>query len=122
MNTKILVIDDEAAVRDMLSSYLQCHGFIVMAASTGAEALRQCRIEKFDLITLDLVLPDVDGLDLLASIRNFDRDTPIIIATGNDPNQALINAAKMRGASGFASKTGPLKELLAQIQTLAGLK
>lgn len=122
MNAKILVIDDDASIRDMLCSYLQSNGFSVVTASTGAEALRQCQNEKFDLITLDIVLPDADGLDLLANIRSLAPDTPIIIATGNDPDQVLINTAKRRGASGFASKTAPLKELLSQVQALIGLQ
>ena len=120
MNLTILVIDDETSVRDMLSTYLQHHGFSVMTAGTGEEAMQQRQNQRFDLITMDVELPDVNGLDLLAKIRSVDRDTPIIVATGNNPTPVLINTARRNGASGFASKTAPLPELLAQVQSLIG--
>jgi DNA-binding response OmpR family regulator len=121
MKGHILIVDDEASIRDLLSSYLRNNGFVVTTACSGEEALKACKNEKLDLITLDVVLPNEDGLEVLAKIRSLDPVIPVIMATGNDPIE-VIGVARRRGATAFASKTAPLSELLAQVEILVGLK
>jgi DNA-binding NtrC family response regulator len=122
MKGPILVIDDEASIRDMLGTYFEMHGYEVKRAASAEAALRLCADEKIKLITLDIVLPDTDGLEFLEVLRGRYPQIPIIVATGNDPTPTLINTAKERGASGFASKTAPLPDLLQQVETLIGLQ
>jgi DNA-binding response OmpR family regulator len=122
MKGRILIIDDEPSIQDALGSYLKQSGFTVVTASSGQEALAACQREEFDVITVDVVLPDTDGLELLSKLRAMKPMTPIIVATGNDPTPTLLNTAKKNGASGFASKMAPLNELVAQVETLMQMK
>ena len=75
--TRVLVVDDEPVVRDVLTRYLRREGFEVTGAADGHEALTAIRHEQPDVILLDLMLPKVDGLSVLAQLRK-ERTTPVI--------------------------------------------
>jgi two-component system, NtrC family, nitrogen regulation response regulator NtrX len=122
MKGPILVIDDEKSIRDIVGSCLRQHGYSVEMAGSAEEAIRVCSEQSIKLIILDVVLPDCDGLELLTVLKRKHPQVPIIIATGNEPTNSLINTAKERGASGFASKTALLSELLQQVETLMNLE
>ena len=79
----VLVIEDEAADRAWLARMLVAEGFAVEAVASGAAAIARCRERSFDLITLDLILPDMAGWDALTAIRaeHPDRNTPVIVVT-----------------------------------------
>jgi len=83
-NGKILVVDDQVVERVLLMEMLQPHGYTVETAATGAEALERCRRERFDAITLDLVLPDRPGWEVLAEIRRLEtyQGVPVIVISG----------------------------------------
>ena len=66
---RVLVVDDEPQIRRFLRASLQAHDYDVIEAETGKEGIRQCTLQKPDLVVLDLGLPDIDGLEIIKSIR-----------------------------------------------------
>jgi len=105
METKgnILVIDDELGIRQGCQRALEPEGFIVETAATMQEGLRKVREGDFDLVLLDVMLPDGRGIDLLAPIREKDPDTVSVIITGYATVELAVEAIK-QGAYDFISK------------------
>jgi PAS domain S-box-containing protein len=89
----VLVVEDTAQDRDMLVDTLAKAGYAVETATTGAEAIARCKDRSFDAVTLDLLLPDMSGLDLLTSLRasGHARMTPVIVVTVA-PDHRLVTA------------------------------
>jgi CheY-like chemotaxis protein len=79
----VLVVEDSVSDRAWLVTTLTDAGYAVESAATGREALARCRVHRFDAITLDLLLPDVSGLEVLVGVRGdaLNRETPVIIVT-----------------------------------------
>ena len=115
MNEHLLIVDNEAPTRELLSLYFQTYGFRVSTASTGRQAMELISEADYDLVILDINLGDVNGLDLLKPIKTAHPKLPVIIFTGLGSNPTLVNKAKENGASGFIAKTQPLAEMLAEI-------
>jgi two-component system, chemotaxis family, chemotaxis protein CheY len=80
--TKILVIDDEQGIRDLLDTLLRRKGYDVVLAESGRQGLELFRRERPDVIVLDLKMPEMDGLTVLRQIKNLDPGKPVIILTG----------------------------------------
>jgi DNA-binding NtrC family response regulator len=93
-----LVVDDDADMRSMLADYLIMSGFEVRQAANGLEALLHVKRERPRVILLDLHMPRLGGLDAVQRIRAFDRNTKVIVVTG-DPDQQLHDRALRLGAS-----------------------
>jgi signal transduction histidine kinase len=103
-NRRVLTVDDSRAVRIFLSEVLASHGAWVDEAGTGEEALRLCGEGKgYDLILLDLHLPDTDGIEVLRRIREDDDTTPVVMLTGSGGIQTAT-AAVRQGADGYIEK------------------
>lgn len=100
---RILVIDDELGIREGCRRILEPEGCIVETATTGQEGLRRIQEEPFDLVLLDVVMPDVRGIDLLGPIHEQDPDTVCIIITGYATVELAVQAIKA-GAYDFLSK------------------
>ncbi len=101
---RILTVDDSRAVRIFLSEVLAAHGARVDEAATGAEALERCGSGAgYDLILLDLLLPDIDGIDVLRKIREVDDETPVVMLTGAGGLHSAT-AAVRQGADGYIEK------------------
>ena len=113
-NPRLLIIDDEPAIARALRPALEGHGFAVVAASSGAEALPQ--IDRFapDIILLDLGLPDIDGVDLTAELRKRTQ-TPIIVLSVRGADRDKI-AALDNGADDYLTKPFSIGELMARIR------
>jgi two-component system chemotaxis response regulator CheY len=79
---KILVADDAPAVLDVLHDVLTSAGHLVIRASSGAEALRKFQETRPELAVIDIMMPDMDGLVVLESIRRVNGDVPVILITG----------------------------------------
>lgn len=111
---RVLVVDDEPAIARALRPGLEGHGFVVVTASSGAEAL--ALIEKFspDLILLDLGLPDVDGVELTATLKNV-TEAPIIILSVRGADRDKISALD-NGADDYLTKPFSIGELMARIR------
>jgi DNA-binding response OmpR family regulator len=116
MKMRILVVDDEAPIRELLSTYLKKYGYEVVTAENATEARRMADEEAINLVILDVVLPDADGMEVLSSIRQSHPNLPIVMLTGIGFDEELLQEAQQRGASGYVSKTLPLDQLLMEIR------
>ena len=82
--SRILIVEDEARIASFLDKGLRANGFATDIAADGAEALRLTRIGDYDLVILDLGLPDLDGLQVLGKLRGRGLAAPVIILTARD--------------------------------------
>ena len=87
---QVLMVEDDEALRESLSEHLSYSGFKMVAVATGSEALEQVRTHRFDLILLDVRLPDADGRDLCRRILEFGRSPPIIMLTAADSSADIV--------------------------------
>ena len=108
---RILVIDDEESVRDILQSFLQLKGFEVTTASGGKEGINILEQDKFSIILTDLMMPDITGLDILKRAAETNLNTPIILITAYGTIQSAVEAMKM-GAFDYVTKPFSLDEIL----------
>jgi len=99
----ILVVDDEARVRESVRVILQDEGFSVLEAADGPEALSKVSSEKPDGVLLDIWMPGMDGLETLKGIKQLDRELPVVIMSGHGTIETAIQAAKL-GAFDFLEK------------------
>ena len=111
---RVLIIDDELAIARALRPALRGHGFEVATASTGAEGHAQIETFQPDLILLDLGLPDIDGVELTAELRQR-TDAPIIVLSVRDAERDKI-AALDNGANDYVTKPFSMGELIARIR------
>jgi DNA-binding response OmpR family regulator len=112
---RILIIEDNLHIIDFLESGLQAHGFTTIAVSTGREALQVSHAGDFDLIILDLGLPDQDGLTVLKAFRGQGQTMPIIVLTARDGIDYTV-AGLEGGADDYVTKPFSFEELLARIR------
>ncbi|PPD49278.1 MAG: DNA-binding response regulator [Methylobacter sp.] len=113
----ILLIEDDAVLADGLIHTLSGSGYVVTIATTGCYAQQLLTAQDFDLIVLDLGLPDMDGLELLRKIRQRKLPLPIMILTARDSVNDRITGIE-QGADDYMSKPFDLKELEARIHAL----
>ena len=122
---KILVVDDEKNIRDLLKDKLEKSNFSVTLASSGQEALGACKRESPDLLLLDIAMPDMDGYQTCDRLKS-DRETsgiPVLFLTGKElAPEGVIEHCRNLGACGHISKLSTLKELLGKIQEIIGDK
>ncbi len=114
MPAKILVIDDEAAIRRLLKVSLKSQGYGIIEAVNGKEGIEQAAMAHPDLIILDLGLPDIDGLRVLKSIREWSQ-VPAIILTVRDSEIDKVSLLDA-GANDYITKPFGMPELLARIR------
>jgi len=112
---RILVIDDEAGVRKMLSHELKMQGFQVKTASDGLEAMEMIKNEKFNLAISDVKMPKMDGVATLEGIKKIDPDLEVIMATGYGTIETAVSAMK-KGAYDFVQKPFNLDEIFTLIE------
>ena len=110
---KILIVEDEKKIADIVRSYLERDGFNVTIADTGKTALHQIK-KNFDLIILDLMLPDIDGETICSSIREFS-DIPIIMLTAKSAEDDRIKGLGT-GADDYVIKPFSPRELVARVK------
>ncbi|WP_305908891.1 response regulator transcription factor [Methylomarinum sp. Ch1-1] len=113
----ILLIEDDAVLADGLTHTLTKNGFVVTVATSGAYAEHLLHAQDFDLIVLDLCLPDMDGLELLRKLRNQKLPVPIMILTARDGLNDRIDGIR-QGADDYMTKPFELRELEARLQAL----
>jgi DNA-binding NtrC family response regulator len=112
---RILVIDDEADIRESLQTLLEMEGFSVHLAESAAEGLQRFEEGIYDLVLLDLMMPDRSGLELLDDIRARDRETPVFLITAYGSVEIAVNALKS-GANDYFSKPWDNEKLLIEIE------
>lgn len=111
----ILVVDDEDALRNVLSSELQSEGYSVASAADGDEAIAIVQQNTFDLVLLDIKMPRVDGFEVLRFIKERYPSTKVIMLTGFADLKNAIESKKL-GAEDFVSKPYDLVDLLTTIE------
>ena len=92
---KILVVDDEEIICDTMRLYLQSEGFQVLTVQSGAACLNLLTIRELDVVILDILMPDMNGLDVLRQIREKDLPTEVIVATGAASHNVGIEAIRL---------------------------
>ncbi|MBF8280110.1 MAG: guanylate cyclase, partial [candidate division NC10 bacterium] len=119
----LLVVDDDAMNRDMLSRRLARHGYTVAVAEGGEQALKMIEGQKFDLVLLDIMMPGVSGLQVLDILRQrySMADLPVIMATAKDESSDIVEALK-RGANDYVTKPLDFPVVLARTESQLALK
>ena len=112
---RILIIDDEADIRESLQTLLELEGYTVEMAATATEGQRALERSIYDIVLLDLMMPDRSGMELLAEIRQHDRVTPIIMMTAYGSVEVAVQALK-NGATDYFSKPWDNEKLLIEIR------
>ena len=112
---KILVVDDEQSIADMIKLCLSKNGYICEAAYNGMDATKLIEEKRYDLILLDIMLPDIDGYDLIEYIKQF--EIPVIFITAKTTISDRVKGLKI-GAEDYISKPFDLEELLARVGTV----
>ena len=107
---RVLVIDDDPGVRDYMEALVARQGYEVTAAADGEEALKNLDITQPDLITLDVVLPGMDGLQTLEKLKQRLPDVPVVMLSGHGQARNIVEAMR-RGASDFLRKPFEVEEL-----------
>ncbi len=114
---RILVVDDEPYITDLLGAALRFEGFDVETASTGAEAMVLAHGGGHDLMLLDVMLPDVSGTDVCRRLREEGYPTPVLFLTAADATEDKV-AGLRAGGDDYVSKPFSLDELVARIQAV----
>jgi DNA-binding response OmpR family regulator len=115
MGLKVLLVDDEPDIVEVIQDRLEAYGFRVATAATGLEALKKLSVEKFDGVFLDVKMPEMGGIEALEQIRKRDTTTPIIIITSSSTREAAM-AAITKGADDYILKPFEWQELKDKIQ------
>ena len=111
---KILVVDDDLSILRLYKEELEEDGYVVVTASTGAEALEQFKKEEPDLVTLDIQLPDVDGIKLLRQMKEKRPRLPVIMSTAYDYRDDF----SVWASEAYVVKSSDLAEFKATIKRL----
>jgi two-component system, OmpR family, phosphate regulon response regulator OmpR len=115
--TKVLVVDDDARLRDLLNRYLAEQGYSVRTVSNSTEMNRQLARERYDLMILDLMLPGEDGLSICRRLRGANEDMPIIMLTAKGDDVDRIVGLEV-GADDYLPKPFNPRELVARMQAV----
>ncbi|HUH98891.1 MAG TPA: response regulator transcription factor [Anaerolineales bacterium] len=115
-NKTILTIDDDVAITELLSIILRAHGFEALTANNSEDGLRLISEKCPDAVTLDLMMPEISGLEMCRRIRAITRAPVLVLSAINDP--AMVAAVLDSGADDFIVKPVPSAVLVAHLNTL----
>lgn len=116
---RLLVVDDEASIRDLLQKTLALAEYDVDLAPDGRAALDRLRVGPYDLLITDLRMPGVDGLTVVREARRLNADIPVIIITGFSSEASAIDAVNL-GVSGYLTKPFRIPRVLAMVAKALG--
>lgn len=114
---RVLVIEDEVKVASFISEGLQEEGYIVEVAHDGKSGIDLIRENRFDIILLDLMIPEVDGLEVLRNARAWGINTPVLIITAKSSKEDVVKGLDT-GSDDYLTKPFSFEELLARIRAL----
>lgn len=114
MNEKILVVDDEAEIVELLADYLSAEGYVVVVASNGQEALAKARAEKPDLVVLDIMMPGLDGFEVCRLLR-AQSNIPIIMLSAKQQEGDKVLGLGL-GADDYIAKPFSPREVVARVR------
>ena len=117
---KILIMDDESSVQTLFTQYLESHGYVTACCSNGVEGLEKLREFKADLVIVDIMMPEMDGLEVVQEIRKVNMELPIIAISGGMRHAAInfVSFAQEFGANAIFEKPVSLADLLVSIKKL----
>ncbi len=116
MTIKILVIDDDAAITELISALLKTHGFDVITTNSGLEGVQLVREKNPGVVLLDLMMPDLDGWQVCKEVRTFSNVPILILSAINDPDM-VANVLDI-GADDFLVKPVSSDMLVARIRKM----
>ena len=114
---KILVVDDEFRIRQMIRKYAEFEGYEVDEAVDGMQAIQVCRKDNFDLIIMDVMMPELDGFSACREIKKFKPDTPIIMLSARGEEYDKIHGFEL-GSDDYVVKPFESKEIVARINAV----
>jgi len=114
---RLLVVDDEPGIRELLTASLRFAGFEVFPAADGAEALRLAEQHRPDLVVLDVMLPDLDGFTVTRRLRERGRQMPIVFLTARDDTADKVTGLTV-GGDDYVTKPFSLEEIVARIRAV----
>ena len=114
---KVLVVDDEHNLREMIASYLQNEGYETLEAENGNSAVQTIKNDQIDIVLLDIMMPEMDGYEALKEIRAIQRKLPVIMLTAKTDEIDKIVGLEM-GADDYITKPFSLRELSARIKAV----
>ncbi|MFJ1766845.1 response regulator transcription factor [Amycolatopsis sp. NPDC088138] len=114
---RLLVVDDEATVRELLSAALRFAGFEVTSAATAGEAVAAATEQPPDLVLLDVMLPDMDGFEVVRRLRERHAPVPVLFLTARDRQADKVTGLSL-GADDYVTKPFDLAELIARIRAI----
>ncbi|MDQ1644288.1 MAG: two-component system, OmpR family, response regulator, partial [Cryptosporangiaceae bacterium] len=115
--TRLLVVDDEPNIVDLLAVSLRYAGFDVASASNGTEAVGTAREFRPDLVLLDVMLPDIDGFNVLRRIREDGTRVPVLFLTARDATEDKVTGLTL-GGDDYVTKPFSLQEVIARINAV----
>ena len=113
----VLLIEDEIKVASFISQGLEEEGYAVQTAYNGAEGLQLLKGDAFDIVLLDLMLPAIDGLEVLKTMRGWGMTTPVLIITAKSSKEDVVRGLDT-GSDDYLTKPFSFEELLARIRAL----
>ena len=117
MSSRILVVDDEPSITDAVATALKYEGFEVRTESTGRGALAATTAFRPDLIVLDVMLPDLDGLEVTRRLRADGMRTPVLFLTARDATEDKVSGLTV-GGDDYVTKPFSLAEVVARVQAV----
>ncbi len=118
MKNKILLVDDEVEIRELLCQFLQHNGYEVTHVGTAHEAVNQVNAQAPDLVISDLQLEESDGLEMIARIKTIAPDTPVLLLTSLLFDQKVVTETLSKKVSAYLPKTTPLNRILDEVKRL----
>jgi two-component system OmpR family response regulator len=115
--TRLLVVDDEPSIRDLLAASLRYAGYSVVTAENGASAIAAAEREQPDLVVLDVMLPDMDGFDVTRKLRERGREVPVLFLTARDDVEDKVKGLTV-GGDDYVTKPFSLEEVVARIRAV----
>jgi CheY-like chemotaxis protein len=121
--TRVLLVDDDLPFRDMLGQALVLAGFDTAAAATGTEALEQMRMGAIDAVVLDIIMPEMDGIEVLREMRRLNHHLPVVVISGGGRLAATtyLPIAQRLGATAAFEKPFRPGELVDLLRRLLGV-
>ncbi len=117
MTQRILLVEDEENLRDAIKLNLELEGYDVEVAEDGKKALKKTVGQRYNLIILDVMMPEIDGFEVCENIRLTDSDTPILFLTAKDSSEDKVQGFKL-GGDDYLTKPFNLEELLMRVKVL----
>ena len=116
MKEKILIIDDDLDLSNLIKKYLELEGYLVSLAHNGLEGLQKISTKEFHLIILDIMLPEKNGFEVLTSLRK-DNNVPVLMLTAKDSELDKVSGLRL-GADDYLTKPFSMNEFIARVGSL----